>query len=148
MRFINLSCSVKILKLLHLINSDNICRIWWCPIPPLSCLPCEFGRILVFNFFSTKILCKKLCLWTDCELDFFSFKYGTLIIKQLSSCSFDIKVANFLKIFGKIGKIKNHLSLVPSRIWENLGRLGGLDNVEYGNCNCNYYLIFILIQLS
>ena len=28
---------------------------------------------------------------------------------------------------------KNHRCLVPSWIWESVGSLGGLDNVEYGN---------------
>ena len=43
----------------------------------------------------------------------FSLRYDDVVIKQLSSCSFDKKVVNFWKI-------KNHLYQVPSTIWENV----------------------------
>ena len=76
-----------------------------------------------------KFFCKKLCLWTYCKLNllifclFFLFKYDAVIIKQPSSCTFDIKVVLF-KNFGKFLKIKNHRCLVSSRIWGSVGRLG------------------------
>ena len=73
----------------------------------------------------------KLYLRTYSKLDFpffifFLFKYDDIIIKIPSNCSFGKKVGEFLKN-------KNHCCLVPSRIWESVGRLGGLDNFEYGS---------------
>ena len=75
-------------------------------------------------------------LWIRSSFMFFLFKYDAIIIKQPSSCSFGKKNCKILEHFEKI---KNHLNLVPSRIWENVSRLGELDNVEYVYVFLKYY---------
>ena len=116
--------------------------------PPLSSPHCEFGRILVFEHFLQNILYKKLYHWTYYELYllillFFLFKYDAVIIKHPSNCSFGKKVVKLRKIL----KNKNHWCQVPSQIWENIDRLGELENVEYRSIpysllyvtNCYYF---------
>ena len=51
-----------------LYSYNSIYRIRRCPVPPVNL---EESRSL--KKISTKILCKKLCLWTYCELDLLIF---------------------------------------------------------------------------
>ena len=70
------------------------------PYSTLSSPPVKLEESWSLKKFSTKILCKILCLLTYCELDFLIFvfllfKYDEIIIKQPSSCTFGIKVVKF-----------------------------------------------------
>ena len=127
----------------EILNKSNIClvyhqyRIRRCPVPLLSSTPCEFGRISVFeSFFNKKFYVKIMPLnllltRSSYFCLFFLFKYDeVIIIKKTSSCTFGIKVVKFWKI---LKNKKSPLSSPPSRIWESVGRLGGIENVEYDN---------------
>ena len=67
-----------------------------------------------------------MLLWTISSYYFvFLFKYDAVIIKQPSSCFFGKKTCKILE--------KNHHCQVPLMNFKNVGGLGELDNVEYGN---------------
>ena len=110
-----------------------LCLVSLCLVPlclvPLCLVPlCLVPLCLVFlwiwknlglwKFFQQKILCKKICILTNCELHIliFSFKYDFVIIKQPSSCSYGKKIVKICKFLN----IKNHRCLVSlTNLWKH-----------------------------
>ena len=104
-------------------------------LSPLCLVPSKFEGILGFEFFKTKKCYVKLIpsilLWNKFStfVLFFLFKYDAVIVKQPSSFS----PGNFLNLKLQKNFEKKSPLHILSHIWENVGLLGELDNVEYGN---------------